>query len=70
MGEAGPACALPGHSRAVRTLRARRGTCLACPIRVDAKQTDKGDLLPNAKVVGSVVMWQWVGDDGATTSTY
>jgi predicted peroxiredoxin len=46
------------------------GTYLACPVCVDAKQIDKGDLLSNAEVGGTVVMWKWIGDDGATTFSY
>jgi predicted peroxiredoxin len=46
------------------------GIYLVCPICVDAKQIDKGNLLPNAEVGGTVVMWKWIGDDGATTFSY
>ncbi len=46
------------------------GRYLACPICVEAKQIDKGDLLPNAEVGGTVVLWQWIGDDQATTFSY
>jgi predicted peroxiredoxin len=46
------------------------GRYLVCPICVDAKQIDKGDMLPNAEVGGTVAMWQWIGDDGATTFSY
>jgi hypothetical protein len=43
---------------------------LVCPNCVDASQIDKRDLLPNADVGGTVVMWQWMGDEGATTFSY
>lgn len=46
------------------------GRYLVCPVCVEAKQIDKGDLLPGAEVGGTVVMWQWIGDDGATTFSY
>jgi predicted peroxiredoxin len=46
------------------------GRYLVCPICVDAKQIDKGDLLPNAEIGGTVVMWEWIGNDGATTFSY
>jgi predicted peroxiredoxin len=46
------------------------GRYLVCPICVDAKQIDKGDILPNAQVGGTVAMWQWIGNDGATTFSY
>jgi predicted peroxiredoxin len=46
------------------------GRYLVCPICVDAKQIDKGSILPNAEIGGTVVMWEWIGDDGATTFSY
>ena len=36
----------------------------------NAKQLDKGDLVPNAELGGSVQLWEWIGDDGATTFSY
>ena len=46
------------------------GRYLVCPICVDAKHIDKGDILPNAEIGGTVVMWQWIGPDAATTFSY
>ena len=46
------------------------GRYLVCPICVEAKQLDTSNLLPNAEVGGTVVMWQWIGDEGATTFSY
>jgi predicted peroxiredoxin len=46
------------------------GRYLVCPICADAKQIDKGNLLPNAELGGTVVMWDWIGDEGATTFSY
>jgi predicted peroxiredoxin len=46
------------------------GRYLVCPICVDAKQIDKGNFLTNAEVGGTVRMWEWIGDDGATTFSY
>ena len=31
---------------------------------------DKGALLHNAELGGTVPMWQWIGDDGATTFSF
>jgi len=33
-------------------------------------QIDKGDILPNAEIGGTVVMWKWIGTDTATTFSY
>jgi len=46
------------------------GQFLVCPICFDAKQLDKGDLIGNAELGGTVPMWQWIGDDSAVTFSY
>jgi predicted peroxiredoxin len=46
------------------------GSYMVCPICFNAKQLDQGDLLPNAELAGTVQMWEWIGDDGATTFSY
>ena len=46
------------------------GRYLVCPLCFDAKGLDKGDLLADAAIGGTVPMWQWIGDDGATTFSY
>lgn len=46
------------------------GRFMVCPICFNAKQLDKGDLLPNAELGGTVQLWDWIGDEGATTFSY
>lgn len=46
------------------------GRFLVCPVCFEARQLDKGDLLANAEIGGTVPMWQWIGDEGATTFSY
>ena len=46
------------------------GSFYVCPICFNAKQLDKGDLIPNAEINGTVPLWQWIGDEGATTFSY
>jgi predicted peroxiredoxin len=46
------------------------GTYLVCPIRFHARKLDQDQLLKNAELGGTVPMWQWIGDDGATTFSY
>ena len=46
------------------------GKFYVCPICFDAKQLDKGSLVANAELAGTVPLWQWIGDDGATTFSY
>jgi predicted peroxiredoxin len=46
------------------------GRYYVCPICFDARKLDKVDLLANAELAGTVPLWQWIGDDGATTFSY
>ena len=46
------------------------GRYYVCPICFNAKALDKGDLLPNAELNGTVPLWAWIGDEAATTFSY
>lgn len=46
------------------------GRFMACGICVDAKRLDKGHLIANAEVGGTIPMWNWIGDDPAVTFSY
>ena len=46
------------------------GRYFVCPICFDAKRLDKGSLIAKAEIAGTVPMWEWIGDDGATTFSY
>lgn len=46
------------------------GKYMVCPVCFNAKQLDKGSLLPNAELAGSVQLWEWIGDEQATTFSY
>ena len=46
------------------------GRYLVCPICFNSKKLDEGQLLGNAELGGTVPMWQWIGDEGATTFSY
>ncbi len=74
--------AIPGHARAVacegcppldtlmQRYAAAGGTLIACGICVDAKGIDGDDLIANATKAGSVQLWEWIGDDAATTFSF
>ena len=67
----GVACdGCPPLSGLVERYQAAGGRFLVCPICFDAKKLDKGDLIANAELGGTVPMWEWIGDDGATTFSY
>ncbi|MBO0771908.1 MAG: peroxiredoxin [Actinobacteria bacterium] len=46
------------------------GRYMVCPICFNAKRLGKGDLLANAELAGTVQLWEWIGDDAATTFSY
>jgi predicted peroxiredoxin len=46
------------------------GRLLVCPICFDARKLDKGNLVINAEMGGTVPMWDWIGDGAATTFSY
>jgi predicted peroxiredoxin len=54
----------------VQRYEAAGGRYLVCPICFDARHLDKGDLIGGAEMGGTVPMWQWIGDEGATTFSF
>ena len=66
----GAACeGCPPLADLLKRYEAAGGRYYACPICFSAKQLDKGDLLANAELNGTVQLWDWIGD-GATTFSY
>ena len=54
----------------VKRYEAAGGRYYVCPICFNAKKLDQGQLIPGAELQGSVPMWQWIGDQAATTFSY
>jgi len=50
--------------------KAADGRYYVCPICFNAKQLDDSQLIAGAEIQGTVPMWGWIGDDGATTFSY
>ena len=50
--------------------QAAGGQYYVCPICFNAKKLDAAKLIKAAELNGTVPMWQWIGDDGATTFSY
>jgi predicted peroxiredoxin len=46
------------------------GRFFVWPICFDARKLDKGNLVSNAELAGTVPMWDWIGDDAATSFSY
>lgn len=46
------------------------GTYLVCPLCFNAKALDPENLIKGAELGGTIPLWTWIGDDGATTFSY
>ena len=46
------------------------GRYYVCPICFNAKNLDQSQLITGAEIQGTVPMWNWIGDEGATTFSY
>ncbi len=54
----------------MKRYEAAGGRYYVCPICFDAKKLDKAALIAGAELQGTAPMWQWIGDEGATTFSY
>ena len=54
----------------MKRYEAAGGRYFVCPICWNAKHLDADRLIPGAELQGTVPMWQWIGDEGATTFSY
>jgi predicted peroxiredoxin len=67
----GVACdGCPPLADLVKRYEAAGGTYYVCPICFNAKNLDKAALIPGAELQGTIPMWNWIGDEGATTFSY
>jgi predicted peroxiredoxin len=46
------------------------GRYLVCPLCVNAKRLQDAPFIDGASVGGTAPMWEWIGDDAATTFSY
>jgi predicted peroxiredoxin len=53
----------------MKRYEAAGGELLTCPLCFNARQLDETRLLCNARLGGTVQLWEWIGD-GATTFSY
>ncbi len=67
----GVACdGCPPLPELVKRYEAAGGQYYACPICFNARQLDSELLIEGAEIQGTIPMWQWIGDEGATTFSY
>lgn len=60
----------PPLTSLVQRYEAAGGRYLVCPICFDSRHLDAGQLIETAELGGTVPMWQWIGDDDATTFSF
>lgn len=60
----------PALQDLVKRYEAAGGRYLVCPICFNSKQLDESALISNAALGGTVPMWEWIGDEPATTFSY
>ena len=66
----GTACdGCPSIPELVKRFDSAGGELLVCPLCFNAKELDDGALVSNARLGGTVQLWEWIGD-GATTFSY
>ena len=67
----GTACVgCPPLADLAKRYEAAGGRYLVCPICFTAKQLDDAALVANASLGGTVPLWEWIGDEPATTFSY
>ena len=67
----GTACeGCPPLADLLKRYDAAGGRYYVCPICFNAKHLDADGLIPGAVLNGTVPMWQWIGDEPATTFSY
>jgi predicted peroxiredoxin len=54
----------------MKRYEAAGGRYYVCPICFKAKQLDETKLIAGAELQGTMPMWAWIGDEGATTFSY
>ncbi|MGN6577611.1 MAG: DsrE family protein [Nocardioides sp.] len=54
----------------VKRYEAAGGRYFVCPFCVNARQLDPESLITGAEINGTVPMWNWIGDEPATTFSY
>jgi predicted peroxiredoxin len=60
----------PPMAELAKRYEAAGGRYLVCPICFNARQLDDGALVANASLGGTVPLWEWIGDEPATTFSY
>ncbi len=60
----------PSVTDLMKRFEVAAGRYYVCPICFNAKRLDQETLIAGAELQGTVPMWAWIGDEGATTFSY
>ncbi|MCE5288427.1 MAG: DsrE family protein [Nocardiaceae bacterium] len=67
----GVACdGCPSLPDLLKRYEAAGGRYYVCPICFNAKHLDADNLIAGAEIQGTIPMWNWIGDEPATTFSY
>jgi len=67
----GVACdGCPPLPELMKRYEAAGGRYYVCPVCFNTKKLDDANLIAGAEVQGTIPMWGWIGDDGATTFSF
>ncbi len=67
----GVACeGCPPLADPLKRFEAAGGRYYVCPICFNSRQLDADALIPGAELNGTVPMWNWIGNEPATTFSY
>ncbi len=67
----GVACdGCPSLPDLLQRYEAAGGRYYVCPICFNTKKLNAAALIAGAELQGTVPLWQWIGDEGATTFSY
>jgi predicted peroxiredoxin len=67
----GVACdGCPPLADLVKRYQAAGGRYYVCPICFTARKLDQESLIAGAELNGTVPLWDWIGDEAATTFSY
>ena len=67
---ASAATAARPSSRSSSATAPRAAATSSAPSCVDSRKIDASTLIDGAELNGTIPMWNWIGDDGATTFSY
>ena len=67
----GVACeGCPSLPDLIKRYEAAGGSYYVCPVCFNAKKLDDTRLIAGAELQGTIPMWNWIGDEPATTFSY